>query len=211
MSPRRFGSDPRLPLLIAVPLLIAAGLGGRALVGLGPETGHRLNRAAVWARSDRVAPARADLRDLLLRGPEDPRVWERGGRLLLSLGEPLEATLWLRRAAAADTASYRARYQLASALEQAGFPAQAEAALAEVFTRKPDHADALYLGAALAARDGRVEESVVTMARALAHGPTHPGRYRWDSNFDPVRNDRRFVRAVRALTQTDVFVVEEES
>ncbi len=192
-------------------MIVFLGLGVRALIGPGPSVGRALNRAARLADAGRVEAARETLRGFLAGESEDPRVLRRAGEVLARAGSPLEATVLLSRAAEADSSDYRVRYELAKAYMAAGYAAHAESTLAGVIERKPDHADALYLGAALAAREGRVVATTLALARALASGPSDPGRYRWDPSFDPVRNDARFVRAVRSMTQARDWYPEDES
>jgi tetratricopeptide (TPR) repeat protein len=209
-DPRR-NVDPRIALGIGILLLLAGGLLLRLLVRPGPEEGLALNRA--WSRLTRGEKEAAyrNLQRRLARDPDDLQFWLEAGDLLLHLDRPLEAAVHFRKAAELDTASFHLHYLLARAYDEAGHPEQAELAVRELLSRTGDHADGLYLAAALAAARGEVEVSVSHLALALSHGTGDPERYRRDPHFDPIRNDPRFVRAVHALFLPNTFVEEESS
>ena len=203
-------ADPRWRIALGILALALLGLGVRSALGPDPRAAWTLNRASRLLESGRSEEALERLASLVAVEPGDPGLLQRAGRLLGEAGHPLEATVALRRASELDPDSHRARYELAKAYLAAGYPAHAESTLAEVIARKRDHADALNLAASLAAREGRVESAVLTLARAFANEPSHPDRYRWDPSFDPIRNDPRFVRAIQELRMADAWVVEEE-
>ncbi|MGH2570534.1 MAG: tetratricopeptide repeat protein, partial [bacterium] len=126
------------------------------------------------------------------------------GRFLVAT-DPIAAAEHFRRAAELDPRAHLYRYELAKALAAGGEPEEAWQALEDVFARKPEHADALMLAAALTASEGHVEHALGLWIAALEHDPSDPDRPRWDPRFDPVRSDPRFMEAVVALRVPGTF------
>jgi predicted Zn-dependent protease len=198
-----------LPVALGIVVLALVGAGVREWLGPGAAPSRVLNRAAAELERGRAAPARAQLERLTPEDLEDPRVAALAGRILSQSGELAGGAELLRRAAAAAPGSPRVRYEEAKAALAARDSEAARAALADVLAWKPHHAGAHYLSAALAAREGRVVEAVLAMALALVNRPDLADRWRHDASFDPIRNDPRFVWAMRELASPDAWIDEE--
>jgi cytochrome c-type biogenesis protein CcmH/NrfG len=205
MNPANGPRDPRRLLLLAVPGLLLVGLLGQALTGTDPLTGLRLNRALAALEAGQPGDALARLEPLVVSRPGRADVWLRAGQAMLALGRDDEAVTYLQRAAELDARSETIRFELARALTTAGDLVRAESAARETLALEPDHAGAHYLLASIAAVRGDVDAACGHLEVSLDLRPSWPERYRRDPAFDPVRNDRRFVEAVRSRRLPGAF------
>jgi tetratricopeptide (TPR) repeat protein len=204
VKPDASSADPRAVLFAGILVAMSTGFVVREVIGPGARVGAAINR--VQAASERGLAARsvAGLLQILDARSESAEDWARAGRVLVTT-DPVAAAEHFRRAADLDPhALYR--YELAKALAAGGEPGEAWQVLQEVFARKPEHADALMLAAALTASEGHVEHALGLWISALEHDPSDPDRPRWDPRFDPVRSDPRFVEALVALRVPGTFV-----
>lgn len=188
--------EPRPVILAGIALLVGVGLLVRTIVEPGPGVGARINRALTLAAHGDARHAEEGLQEVLDRRPTDPDEWYRIGRTMLALNRPVEAALYLTKAEQLDPDSFRIRYQLAKAWVELGETSQADAAIREVLSRKPDHGGALYLRASLAAGKGDVYSAMHGLEASVDAGYPDWERYRTDVHFDPIRNDVRFVEFV---------------
>jgi tetratricopeptide (TPR) repeat protein len=191
-------------------VLLALGLGIRAVVGPGPAVGWRVNRALAAARAGQPEAARLQLQALVEEHAREPYAWFRAGRALREAGHPSEASLYLTKAAELDSTSSTIRYELAKSLLAEGMPGDAGRAVGDLLTLDDGHADGLYLGAAIAASRRDVESAAVLLERALREGPSDPDRFRWDPLFDPVRNEPRVLSIVYAWRVPGALLPERE-
>jgi len=194
VKPRIGARDPRRAILVGLGVLLASGLVARTLVGPDPWTGWRVNRALERARAGDPATARVELQAVLEERPGRADSWYRAGRALREAGRPSEAALYLTKATELDSTSSLFRYELAKSLVGAGLIDDAARAVGGLLELDPEHADGLYLGAALEASRGELAPTVLLFDRAQRAGPSDPDRYRWDPLFDPVRNEPAFLR-----------------
>jgi tetratricopeptide (TPR) repeat protein len=194
MKPPSGARDPRRAIVIGVAGLLAAGLIARTLAGPDPWTGWRVNRALARTRAGDPVTARVELQALLEEHPDRPDGWFRVGRALREAGRANEATLYLTKAVERDSTSSLFRYELAKSLAGAGLTEDALRVIGDLVRLDPEHADGLYLGAALEASRGDLVATILLFDRAQRAGPSDPDRYRWDPLFDPVRNDPAFLR-----------------
>jgi Tfp pilus assembly protein PilF len=127
------------------------------------------------------------------------------GRSLVAAGRPLAGVVYLQKAFELEPRQPLVQYELAKALASAGLNRDARSMLEGVLRERPDHADALNLLAALAASEGDLDSTVRWFVRAQAAHPSDPERFRTDARFDPVRNDPRFLEAVRCTRLPALF------
>lgn len=205
MKPGWRGQDPRAFLLTGVALLVVAGLGARTWLGEGPGLGHRVNVALSLADRGAGEASQREFQSLLEDHADRPQAWFRAGRSLRELGRAEEATLYLAKAVELDSTIAVYRYELAKAFLAAGFPDDASAALGELLQVKPDHADGMYLAAALSASRRDLLSTYLLLERALDEGASDPDRFRWDPLFDPVRNEPRFLEITQRYRVPDSY------
>jgi tetratricopeptide (TPR) repeat protein len=132
------------------------------------------SRAGIVALARYVAGDHAGAARLYRAGQRDGEVYEyaqdRTGAYALRAGDLALAERRARTTLALVPAAVEPRVTLAEiALEAGRFDAAWEA-LAGVLARRPDHDDALLLGAVAAARLGRPGEAIDLLNRALGHG-----------------------------------------
>jgi tetratricopeptide (TPR) repeat protein len=205
MNPLKGGRDPRTVLLLALPLLVAAGLLVRSRLPAGPADGWSINRAIRLAEDGRHSLALERFQAVLEKRPHDPQTWLRTGRELRILGRGPEAAVHFRRASELKPGDETILFELSRALWEAGLPALAVQAADSTLAVEPDHAGAWYVKAAVAASEGDAAAAVPLLDRALELEPSWTGRFRTDESFDPIRNDRRFLDAVLARRVPGLF------
>ena len=205
MKPPIGTRDPRRAILVGMGVLVATGLTVRTIVGPDPWTGARVNRALDRASAGDPVTARVELQALLEERPDRADSWYRAGRALREAGQPSEAALYLTKATELDPTSRLFQYELAKSLAGAGLVDDAVSAIDGLLQLDPEHADGLYLGAALEASRGELAPAVLLFDRAQRAGPSDPDRYRWDPLFDPVRNEPAFLRIAYLWRAGDPF------
>lgn len=133
-------------------------------------------RAALLARQGRMAEARALIRAVPSRGPDDERLKLQAEALLLRDAEQYQQAYEIQsKAVALAPHDNDLVYDLAMMAEKAGRPAEMERLLREIIERSPDHHHALNaLGFSLADRGVRLREAKALILRALEYAPADP-------------------------------------
>lgn len=199
-------SDPRVKLFAGILLLLAAAFVLQAFHGPGPAGALRINEANRAADRGELERAAELWEEVVAERSESVETCVHAGRSLVAAGRPLAGLIYLQRATELEPGRGHLRYELAKALAAAGLIEDARAMLEEVLRERPQHADALSLLAALAASEGDLDSTVRWFVRAQAARPSDPERFRRDARFDPVRNDPRFLTAVRSARLPALFV-----
>lgn len=133
-------------------------------------------RAALLARQGRLDEARALIRAVPLRGPDDERLkLQAEAQLLRDVGQYQLAYEVQSKAVALAPENNDLLYDQAMMAEKAGRPAEMERLLREVLHRNPDHHHALNaLGFSLADRGVRLREAKALIVKALEYAPQDP-------------------------------------
>ncbi|WP_298432717.1 tetratricopeptide repeat protein [Ottowia sp.] len=138
--------------------------------------GAQSQRALLLAREGKLPEARALIRSVAARSPEDARLkLQAEAQLLRDVKQYRQAYEIQSRAVALDPQNNDLVYDQAMLAEKAGRPKDMERLLREIIARKPDHPHALNaLGFSLADRGIRLQEAKALIAKALEHAPSDP-------------------------------------
>jgi tetratricopeptide (TPR) repeat protein len=168
---RHAGVHPSLIVAMALMLLWVAG--HRRLSGLSDEL-IQLSRPGIAALARYLAGDHAGAARLYRAGQRNGEVYDytddRTGAYALLAGDLFLAEQRARATLALVPTAVGPRVTLAEVDIEGGRFNAAWVELAGVLERRPDHDDALYLGAVAAARLGRPGEAIDFLNRALAHG-----------------------------------------
>lgn len=189
--------DPRVRVFAGILAMVTCGLIVRAIWGPGPVDGARINQALRAQAAGRFEEAYEQLHDVARQRPFDAGCLLREGRALRDLGRLDEARATLESAAERAPDSELMYYELARVQAMAGDLPGSLASLDRTLEIKPQHADAMYSKSAVLAAQGDVMASIDWLQRAWSRGPSDPKRAYWDPLFDPVRQDPRFMAALR--------------
>lgn len=201
--------DPRVRLALGVLMLMATGLLVRTVVGPSPSIGRQINRAIDRAGAGDRQGAYELLHEVVVARPNHADAWMRTGKALAALGRPLDAAVYLRKAAELDSTSAIVQIEHVNGLMRAGFLDQAAEAAARRLGTHPRDGGMLYLGSALAAARGDAGLASEMYRQAVQNHAYQPDRFRWDPLFDPVRNDPGFLQAVYDTRAPGSFATEE--
>lgn len=133
-------------------------------------------RASLLARQGRLDEARALIRGVAAKGPDDERLkLQAEAQLLRDAGQYRQAFAVQSQAVALAPQDNDLVYDQAMLAEKAGRPDEMERLLREIIARQPDYHHALNaLGYSLADRGVRLQEAKELIAKALEHAPEDP-------------------------------------
>ena len=138
--------------------------------------GAQSRRAVLLAREGKLAEARALIRSVPARNPEDERLkLQAEAQLLRDAGQYRQAYDIQGRAVALAPQNNDLVYDQAMLADKAGRPKDMERLLREIIARQPDHHHALNaLGFSLADRGVRLQEAKALIVKALEYAPADP-------------------------------------
>lgn len=133
-------------------------------------------RASLLARQGRLDEARALIRGVAAKGPDDERLkLQAEAQLLRDAGQYRQAFAVQSQAVALAPQDNDLVYDQAMLAEKAGRPDEMERLLREIIARQPDYHHALNaLGYSLADRGVRLQEAKELIAKALEQAPEDP-------------------------------------
>ena len=133
-------------------------------------------RASLLAREGKLPEARALIRSVAAKSPEDERLkLQAEAQLLRDAGQYQQAYEVQGQAVALAPQDNDGVYDQAMLAEKAGRPEEMERLLREIIARKPDYHHALNaLGFSLADRGVRLQEAKALIVKALEYAPEDP-------------------------------------